>query len=550
METYIIEERTYKMIDELQGLCQQVGISNQAAEEEVVTTVFLYKFLNDKFMHNMKKFADEVGVSVDDVIANKDDLMDAFYLYNAKDVAFAYEDTIQYLANMVGQDDFYKQFDEVLVRIANYPKNSTYAITSDEETRIPLFTPISDKIPRSKAANFAKTIFAIITKDKFNFEDAFDCGFDFYAAVFEYMVKNYNVASGAYAEYYTPQQICKIISIILAAIIGKKQAIEIYDCCAGTGSLVLNMANQMGKTAGMNNAVIYTQDVSVKSVRLMRLNMILNGYQESLGNIAIDDTFENPMHFAVREDPSSGLKKFQCIVINPPFNVDFSSSRDRIDQKWADTGRFFAGIPNVPNKDKGKMPIYLLAIQHAMYSMADDGVAAIVVPTGFLTAKNSIAMEIRKKMIEEKMLVGVISMPSQFFANTGTNVSILFLKKQSKYESAILVDASKLGEKVSVGKNKRTVLRENEILQITDTFIDCKEIEDFSVLVPFETMKEKNYSFSAGQYFDVKIEYVDITAEEFQQRMDEYTANLSQLFRKGKELEDSIMKQMGGLKYE
>ena len=68
------------------------------------------------------------------------------------------------------------------------------------------------------------------------------------------------------------------------------------------------------------------------------------------------------------------------------------------------------------------------------------------------------------------------------------------------------------------------------------------------MLVPFDSLKEKNYSFSAGQYFEVKIQYVDISADEFQKRMDTYVTLLSQQFRKGKELEDSIMKQMGGLK--
>ena len=185
-----------------------------------------------------------------------------------------------------------------------------------------------------------------------------------------------------------------------------------------------------------------------------------------------------------------------------------------------------------------------------MYSLKDSGKAAIVVPTGFLTAKSGIEMAIRTKMVDEKMLMGVVSMPSNIFANTGTNVSVIFLDKANKHDDVILIDASKLGEKVKEGKNQRTVLRPEEVTRIIDTFINREEIDDFSVLVPFDSLKEKNYSFSAGQYFEVKIEYVDITAEEFQQRMDTYMSLLSQQFQKGKELEDSIMKQMGGLKFD
>ena len=182
--------------------------------------------------------------------------------------------------------------------------------------------------------------------------------------------------------------------------------------------------------------------------------------------------------------------------------------------------------------------------------MKPQGKAAIVVPTGFLTAKSGIEMSIRTKMVEERMIKGVISMPSNIFANTGTNVSVLFLDRANKEDSVILIDASKLGEKVKEGKNQKTVLRDWEIKRIIDTFTGRIVEDDFSVVVPFEDLKEKNCSFSAGQYFEVKIDYVDITPEEFQKRMDTYMTLLSQQFRKGKELEDSIMKQMGGLKYD
>ena len=125
---------------------------------------------------------------------------------------------------------------------------------------------------------------------------------------------------------------------------------------------------------------------------------------------------------------------------------------------------------------------------------------------------------------------------------------MIFLDKANKNDDVILIDASKLGEKVKEGKNQRTVLREDEVNKIIDTFLNRDEVEDFSVIVPFDELKEKNYSFSAGQYFEVKIEYVDITAEEFEAKMDEYMMTLSQQFRKGKELEKSIMEQIGGLK--
>ncbi|MEI6707494.1 MAG: N-6 DNA methylase [Methylococcales bacterium] len=109
---------------------------------------------------------------------------------------------------------------------------------------------------------------------------------------------------------------------------------------------------------------------------------------------------------------------------------------------------FFAGIPNVPKKDKDKMSIYLLFIQHIIFSLSDKGKAAIVVPTGFITAQSGIEKKIRERLVESKMLRGVVSMPSNIFATTGTNVSILFIDKTNTKGDIVLMDASKLGTKV------------------------------------------------------------------------------------------------------
>ena len=120
MTNYVeLENNIKEIIDDLQGLCSQNGLSNTAGEEIVVTSVFLYKFLNDKFTANLKHFAQELGVDFNEIIKNENDYLDAFYNTYPQDVAFAYEDTIDYLVNHLNDDDFYKQFDETLKRISN-----------------------------------------------------------------------------------------------------------------------------------------------------------------------------------------------------------------------------------------------------------------------------------------------------------------------------------------------------------------------------------------------------------------------------------------------
>ena len=195
------------------------------------------------------------------------------------------------------------------------------------------------------------------------------------------------------------------------------------------------------------------------------------------------------------------------------------------------------------------MAIYLLFIQHIMFSLSAKGKAAIVVPTGFITAQSGIERKIREKLVEDKMLRGVVSMPSNIFATTGTNVSILFLDKANIKGDIVLMDASKLGITVKEGKNQKTLLSPNEEQLIIKTFNEHKAVEDFTVVVSYEQIKEKNYSLSAGQYFDVKIEYTDITAKEFEKKMDGYKGNLDKLFGESKDLEKEIKKQLAGLKY-
>ena len=550
MDIHELEKKIHSMVDDLQGLCSTVGLSNTANEEVVVTSVFLYKFLNDKFMYNLEKFSAEIEMSVEDILQNKDDMLDAFYEYNSKDVAFAYEDTIQYLINRIEQQDFYKQFDAALEHISKNAKNDAFAVETADGEKTALFEPLTPMVEMAQRNNFAKAIFGIIAQEKFDFSDAFAGSFDFYSAIFEYLIKNYNVASGTYAEYFTPQTVSSIIAKILVGMSDKIEAAEIYDPAAGSGSLILHLAHELGQESGMNRAIVYTQDISKKSTRFLRLNMMLNGKSESLGNIIRGDTLESPAHYNVEHEPDSGLKHFDYITTNPPFKTDFSATRNRIEKKWEDSSRFFAGVPKIPNAKKESMAIYLMFIQHVLYSLKDDGKAAIVVPTGFLTAKSGIEMAIREKMVEEKMLKGVISMPSNIFANTGTNVSVLFLDKANTSDEVILIDASKLGEKVKEGKNQKTVLRDFEVQKIIETFISRTVEDDFSVVVSFDALKEKNCSFSAGQYFEVKIEYVDITAEEFEAKMNAYKTSLSDKFQKGYELEKSIMEQLGGLYFE
>jgi type I restriction enzyme M protein len=313
-----------------------------------------------------------------------------------------------------------------------------------------------------------------------------------------------------------------------------------YDPSAGSGTLLMNLAHQIGE----DKCTIYSQDISQKSSNLLRLNLILNDLVHSIPNIVKGNTILEPYH----KEKNGRLQQFDYIVSNPPFKLDFSDFSADLESK-ENHERFFAGIPNVPKAKKESMAIYLLFLQHIMYSLKADGKAAIVVPTGFITAQSGIDKKIREKMVASKMLAGVVSMPSNIFATTGTNVSVLFLDMKNKGD-VVLIDASKLGTTVKEGKNQKTLLSADEEDKIIATFNAKTAIDDFSVVVSYDEITAKNYSLSAGQYFEVKIEYTDITADEFATKMKSFESNLEGLFAESKILELEIQNNLKGLKYE
>lgn len=141
-------------------------------------------------------------------------------------------------------------------------------------------------------------------------------------------------------------------------------------------------------------------------------------------------------------------------------------------------------------------------------------------------------------------------MPSNIFATTGTNVSVIFIDKANQDSKITLVDASKLGEKIKEGKNQRTILSLDEEKQIIDAFNSDGDIEDFSAHPNTEAVKEKNYSLSAGQYFEIKIQHTDITEEEFNSRIANYQSELGDLFTRSDSLGKQIKENLRKLNYD
>ena len=534
-------KQTKELIDNLKGICTSYGLGNDGNEFKIITQVFLYKFMNDKFGYEVKQIEDRLQNADNweqEIATYTDEEYEMLLLSLGTTAQLKREHFIAYLVSNQNRPEYAKLFDDTLRAIAIL-NNDIFSVKTESGSKIQLFDDLSQFISdTSKRDNFCKAL--INQLHDFNFEHIFDQKFDFFSTIFEYLIKDYNKdGGGKYAEYYTPHAVSKIMAAILVDTPARN--VTCYDPSAGSGTLLMNLAHQIGE----DRCTIYSQDISQKSSGMLRLNLILNNLVHSISNIIQGNTILEPYH-----KKGDKLMTFDFIVSNPPFKLDFSDYYARLETKLNNT-RFFAGIPNVPNKDKDKMSIYLLFIQHIIYSLTPEkGKAAIVVPTGFITAQSGIEKKIRQKLVDEKMLRGVVSMPSNIFATTGTNVSILFIDKGNTKGDIVLMDASKLGTTVKEGKNQKTQLSEAEEDRIINTFNAHEAVEDFTVVLSYDQIKEKNYSFSAGQYFDVRIEYTDITPSVFQEKMTAFQTNLDKLFADSKTLEDDIKKQLGGLRYE
>jgi type I restriction enzyme M protein len=535
-------QKTKELIDGLKTVCSNYGLANTGYEYKIITEVFLYKFLNDKFLHEARNANKKLKAS-NKIEADIQNMSDNDYEYMLEKIGersakLKKTHFISYLFNKQNEPDFAKTFDETLIEIAA-TNLKIFSVSTIDGERIPLFEELSENIrEKNQKTPFCK---AIINKlVAFSFEPVFEEKYDFFSTIFEYLIKDYNKDSGQYAEYYTPSAVAKIMARILVP--NETKNVLLYDPAAGSGSLLLSLAHQIGE----DKCTIYSQDISQKSSEFLRLNLILNNLVHSLHNVIKGNTLTNPYHV---NDEKSDLKKFDYIVSNPPFKTDFSDDRETLASD-IHKKRFFAGVPNVPKKDKKKMAIYQLFIQHIIYSLDKKGKAAVVVPTGFCTEKAAIAKGIKKKLVDSNWLKAVVQMPPNIFATTGTNVSVVFIDKDKTNNDVILVDASMLGQKFKDNGNEKTLLSVEDENKIIDTINKQVVIEDFSITIDNEKIKARNYSLGAGQYFETKIEYSELSPEEFQNKIEESKDRLQELFKQSRELESKLVLKIGSVQYD
>lgn len=306
---------------------------------------------------------------------------------------------------------------------------------------------------------------------------------------YEYLIAKFASGAGKSAgEFYTPQQVSKILSKIITT--GKTKLKNIYDPTCGSGSLLLRVSKEV------EVGEFYGQELNRTTFNLARMNMILHGVHYRDFDIRQEDTLENPQHLD---------KKFEGIVANPPFSLKWKSDTNPLfstDERFSQYGR-------LAPKSKADFAF----VQHMVHQLADNGTMACVLPHGVLFRGSSEEV-IRKYLIKElNYLDAVIGLPSNIFFGTGIPTCILVLKKcREQDDNIVFIDAS--GDDHFIKEGNQNSLRDEDVELIVNTYRNRESIDKYSSVVTLQEIEENDYNLNIPRYVDTFEEEEDVDLEE------------------------------------
>jgi len=319
---------------------------------------------------------------------------------------------------------------------------------------------------------------------------------------YEYLISRFASGAGKSAgEFYTPQQVSKILSKIVTT--GKPKLKNVYDPTCGSGSLLLRVARETEVSE------FFGQELNRTTFNLARMNMILHGVHFRNFDIKQEDTLENPQHLD---------KKFEAIVANPPFSLNWKGEDNPLylsDERFSQYGR-------LAPKTKADFAF----VQHMIFHLSDNGIMACVLPHGVLFRGSSEEV-IRKYLIKElNYLDAVIGLPSNIFYGTGIPTCILVLKKcREQDDNVVFIDAS--GEGHFIKEGNQNTLRDEDVEMIVNTYRNRETIEKYSSVVSLEEIEENDYNLNIPRYVDTFEEEEDVDLEEVSSKIKSLERELS-----------------------
>lgn len=304
---------------------------------------------------------------------------------------------------------------------------------------------------------------------------------------YEYLIGQFASNAGKKAgEFYTPSQ----VSEVLAQIVTKSSKIKsIYDPTVGSGSLLLTVGKHLSKNE-QRDLHYYGQEYITETYNLTRMNLLLHGVRPEKmdirnANTLAQDWPEDP------ERPDEGVQ-FDAVVMNPPYSDQKWNKREDKPLKVSDPR--FADFGVLPPDSKGDFA-YLM---HGLYHLGQKGTMGIVLPHGVLF-RGGTEGEIRKRLLDKNYVDAVIGLPSGMFTNTGIPVCVMILKKDRDLSAPVLlIDSSENFVKM----NKQNVLREKDIAQIVDTFVNKTETKGYSHLASRDEIIANEYNLNIPRYVE------------------------------------------------
>lgn len=358
---------------------------------------------------------------------------------------------------------------------------------------------------------------------------------DLLGRVYEYFLGQFASVEGkGGGEFYTPTSVVKTLVDMIEPYQGR-----VYDPCCGSGGMFVQSEKFVEDHQGkIENLSIYGQEANSTTWKLCKMNLAIRGLDANLGPHH-DDTFHHDLHKTLKAD---------YILANPPFNIsDWGGNQLTDDVRW----KF--GIPPAGNANYAWL-------QHMVYHLAPNGVAGIVLANGSLSTNTSNEGEIRKNLLEGDIVDAIIALPDKLFYSTGIPVSLWILNRnkkdnpkfRSREHDFLFIDARQLGEMID---RRHRELKEEDISKISKTYHEWRnsngeyeDIKGFCKSAKIEDIRENEYVLTPGRY--VGIEDVEDDGIPFDEKMENMTSELVELFAKSRHLEDEIRKNLGGIGYE
>lgn len=358
---------------------------------------------------------------------------------------------------------------------------------------------------------------------------------DLLGKTYQYCIKEFAAYEGVKGgEFYTPESIVKTI----VAILKPYDNCRVYDPCCGSGGMFVQSADFIEAHRGNRDSIsVYGQESNADTWKMAKMNMAIRGIDANFGPYQAD-TFFNDLHPTLKAD---------FIMANPPFNLsNWGQDKLKDDKRWK------YGTPPAGNANYAW-------IQHMIYHLAPNGKIGLVLANGALSSQPSGEGEIRKNIIEDDLVEGIVALPTQLFYSVTIPVTLWFISKNKKQKGKTLfIDARKMGHMVdrkhrdfTEGIQKDGSL--GDIDKLAKTFEDfqngtLEEIKGFCAIADIQDIAKQDYILTPGRY--VGIEEVEDDGEPFEQKMKRLTSELSDMFAKSHELEEEIRKKLGAIGYE